>query len=363
LGGINFAAFRPMTSERIELLEGVHRIPELAASWDALADQVAAPPWLRPTWTELWWRAFGRGRLQLFTAWRGDRLVGVVPMQRLAGELRSTSNYHTPSFEFLAVDDSSKEALACALIRAAPRRLTLAFLCLGEGSLEAVEAMSRAEDRPYLVRPLERCLFVETHGSWDDLLASRRNGFIREMHRRRRKLGRQGRVEFDVQDGRTDLERLLDEGFAVEAAGWKGVGGTAIGSRPATRSFYTDLARWLASRGALSLSFLRLDGRPIAFDFAIEEAGRHCLLKTGYDEAFQSVSPGHELHRLTIERAFTRGLRRFDFLGKDDQWKREWTSSADVQVQLQTFRRSPPALADFAAQRYLRPIARRLLRR
>ena len=351
-----------MASERVDLIEGVHQVRALAPAWDTLADETAAPSWLRPTWVEVWWRAFGRGKLQVFTVWRGERLVGVVPMDRQGGELRSTTNFHTPSFGFLALDDSSKETLARALVDAAPRRLTLAFVPVEDGTVEAIEAASGAARRPRVLRVLERCLFIETDGSWETLISSRRDRFLREMRRRRRKLGRHGRVEFEVHDGRSDLDRLLEEGFAVEAAGWKGNGGTAIASRPATLSFYTDLARWLAARGALRLSFLRLNGRAIAFDYAIEECGRYALLKTGYDETFHSVGPGHELHWFTIERAFKQGLKRFDFLGKDDRWKREWTSSMEVQVQVQSFRLSPPALADWAAQRYLRPVARRLLK-
>lgn len=352
-----------MTSDRTDILEGTQGLQQLAPAWDALADDIAAPPWLRPEWTEVWWRAFGGGKLQLFAAWRGDRLVGVVPMRRSAGELRSPSNYHTPSFGFLALDDSSKEALASALIQATPRRLTLSFLPVGEGSFEAVESVSRTVGRPRLVRVLERCLFLEIVGSWEGLLESKQGRFRGHMRRRHRNLVSRGSVDFEVHDGRDDLERLLEEGFAVEAAGWKGDGGTAIASHPETRAFYTDIARWLAPRGELRLSFLRLDGRAIAFDLAIEEGGRHSLLKTGYDESFAALSPGQELHAFMIQRAFTEGLQRFDFLGKDDRWKREWASSAEVQVQLQSFRRTPPALADWAAQRYLRPMARRVLGR
>lgn len=166
-----------------------------------------------------------------------------------------------------------------------------------------------------------------------------------------------------MRDGGEDLDRLLEEGFTVEASGWKGERGTAIASTPASRAFYTEIAHWLASRGALRLGFLRLCGKALAFEFCIEEGSRHLSLKSGYDETYRSEAPGVMLRASMLERAFACGLRRYDFLGKEDPWKMEWTSTVEVQVQFQCFRRSPDSMADWAAQRFLRPFARRLLRR
>jgi CelD/BcsL family acetyltransferase involved in cellulose biosynthesis len=210
---------------------------------------------------------------------------------------------------------------------------------------------------------LERCPYLIVEGTYDDLLASRGGNLRRGLPRRWRRLRAQGEVEFDVRDGGDDLDRLLEDGFAVEASGWKGRNGTAIRSTPATRAFYTEIARWLEGRCALKLGFLRLDGRAIAFEFCIEEGGRHLSLKSGYDERHRSDAPGVLLRSAMLERVFACGLERYDFLGTDEDWKMAWASRTEVQVQFQVFRRSPHAAADWAAQRYLRPLARRFLKR
>jgi CelD/BcsL family acetyltransferase involved in cellulose biosynthesis len=361
--GVEVSQGRGGPGETSEVLEGVGAVERLAPEWDGLADGAGAPACMRPGWVMAWWKAFGRGRLEIVTLKRDGRLVGVVPMQRRNGELRSTSNYHTPSFGLLAADPAALRALATALVRSSPRRLTVAFLSEDESSLAALEASSRHARRLTIVRVLERCPYIPLDGTWENLLETRRHQFARELRRRRRRLHARGRFELDVQDGSRDLERYFEEGLTVEAAGWKGENGTAIASSPGTRGFYLEIARWLASRGSLRLSFLRLDGRALGFEFAFEEAGRYFLLKSGYDESYRSDAPGVLLRAATIERAFEVGLRRYDFLGKDDPWKREWTSTVEVQVQLQSFRRTPDATADWAAQRYLRPLARRLLKR
>lgn len=347
---------------RASVAVGDDGLAEWAASWEELADEVAAPPWWRPAWVRAWAAAFGRGRLELIVVTRGGSLAGVVPVQRTGRELRSTTNYHTPSFGLLACDEPARVAVAEALMEHAPARLSVAFLPAGEESLATLAAVARDGGRRTIRRALERCPYVVPDGDFDAYLAARRGHLTRELRRRERRLAANGRLTFDVHDGRDGLDVLLEEGLAVEAAGWKGQRGTAIASSAGTRSFYADVARSLADRGALRLAFLRLDGRAFAFDFAIEEGGVHSLLKTGYDPAFRAFGPGMLLRARMLQRAFELRVRRYNFLGRDDPWKREWTTHVEEQVLFQAFR-GPVGLADWTLQRYARPIARRLLKR
>jgi CelD/BcsL family acetyltransferase involved in cellulose biosynthesis len=204
------------------------------------------------------------------------------------------------------------------------------FLPRDGGTLAALQMAASAAHRPQLSRVLEHCPIVPITGTFPDYLAQRRGHMAREIRRRRRKLAERGQFEFAVVENGANLPELLDEGLAVEASGWKGERGTAVGSSDRTRAFYLELARWLADRGELRLAFLRLDGKAFAFDFGIESLGRHSLLKTGYDPAFRADAPGVLLRASMIERAFDRGLERYDFLGKDDPWKREWTELTKI---------------------------------
>ena len=101
-----------------------------------------------------------------------------------------------------------------------------------------------------------------------------------------------GEVSLEIESGAERLDDLLAEGFEVEARGWKGLRGTAVASDPQTLSFYTEVARWAASRDLLRLAFLRVDGRALAFHFSLESEGKHYLLKPGYDERFRKAGPG-----------------------------------------------------------------------
>jgi CelD/BcsL family acetyltransferase involved in cellulose biosynthesis len=147
------------------------------------------------------------------------------------------------------------------------------------------------------------------------------------------------------------LDELLDEGFRVEGSGWKGAYGTSIGSRPATRRFYTEVARWAAERGWLRLAFLRLDGRAIAFDYCLEHEKTHYLLKTGYDSSYGRFAPGMIIRQLMLARAFSDDITTYDFLGvgSDYAWKREWADAQQERLFLRMFAPTTLGLLDRVA--------------
>ncbi|MGH3017729.1 MAG: GNAT family N-acetyltransferase [Gaiellaceae bacterium] len=164
-----------------------------------------------------------------------------------------------------------------------------------------------------------------------------------------------------IEDGTDRLNELLDHGFRVEAAAWKGRAGTAIVSSPKTERFYRDVGCWAAQRGSLRLAFLNLDGRPLAFDFAVEEGARHYLLKTGYDPSYRALAPAMLLRYEMLGRAFELRLRSYEFGGAAEPWKLQWSTGLRERLRLQAFAGTPSGLVDWAAWTYGRSMAKRVL--
>jgi CelD/BcsL family acetyltransferase involved in cellulose biosynthesis len=343
------------------VVERHDRIESLDSEWDALADRMDAPPFLRPGWARAWWRAFGSGALEVVAVRRAGALAAVVPLQRRGGVLASLSNWHTPQFAAVEEDEPARRKLAAALFLPGARRTTLSFLDAGGADTHAWLDAARSRGRRLLVRTLERPPYLDIEGNWEDYEAQLSGKLRRDLDRRVRLLEQEGSVSVEVQDGSERLDELLAEGFGVEGSGWKGENGTAIESRPETRRFYTEVARSAASGGWLRLSFLRLDGRAIAFQYGLEGGGCYYFLKGGVDPAYLRFAPGKLLLRTMLERAFASGLVRFDFGGEDEPFKREWTDAANELIRLDALASSPPGLAEWAAFAYARPLARRLL--
>jgi CelD/BcsL family acetyltransferase involved in cellulose biosynthesis len=334
-------------------------IEPLAAEWDELADRVNAAPFLRPDWVAAWRAAFGAGTLEVLTVRRDGSLRAVLPLQRHDGTVASPTNGHTPQFGILAVDRRATcEAVAGLLERRTPR-VTLSFL--DPAGDEVAELRRGAADAGYRVlsRTLERSPYVRVEENWDGYRKRLKGKMVAELRRRRRRLEELAELSFEVVDTSRELDRLLEEGFSLEHSGWKLERATAIVSNPATRAFYTNVARWAVERGWLRLAFLRVGGRPIAFQYGIEANGVYYFLKGGYDQEYHRFAPGQLLVQAMLERAFSLGLARFEFLGVDDDWKLAWTSTLREWQRVDLFGPSPHGRAQWALEAYGRPIARR----
>lgn len=279
----------------------------LADEWDDLALRTGAAPFARPGWVRAWWSAFGRGELRILTSRRDGELSSVLPLARVRGGLRSCSNVHFPVFDGVCLEPEDLQILLTAALRESRQGLVLSQLD-SEGQLVAATRQAADQNRCRLVvLDATASPFVDTTLSWEEfeqsLTKSRRN----DVRRRRRRLAEQGEISHEITDGTEDLEAHLSEFFRLEGSGWKADKGTAIHLLPETRRFYEEIAAWAANRGLLRLSIMRLDGRPVAVEFTIDDGVRRYLLKMGYDPEYARYGPGLLLQLGEIRHALEDG--------------------------------------------------------
>jgi CelD/BcsL family acetyltransferase involved in cellulose biosynthesis len=335
----------------------IHQSMEpLVGEWERLAGHLNASPFLWPGWMKAWWHAFGKGELQVLAAYDNGRLTGVVPLCRSDGVLRSLTNEDTPLFAFLAVNEMAVQALSHALFSQEPRRVHLSFLSSADTSVPKVHATANDARYRTITESIQAAPYVAIDDKWDAYESGLRRKFRSELRRRRRRLEEQGHLTLEVFDGTERLHELLEEGFRVEASGWKGTYGTSINASPALKRFYTEVAHWAADCGWLRLAYLRLSGRTLAFDFCLEANKTHYLLKTGYDPAYGKFAPGMIMRHLMLARAFSENLDTYDFLGAGHSpWKEEWTSAQQERLFLRFFAPTPLGFLDrtsFTARRW-----------
>ena len=327
----------------------------LLVEWDALAVETRAVPFLRPGWFQAWMAAFAPGRtLRALTVRRAGTLVALLPVLESWRGVSVPANTHSTVIEPLAVDEAAARALVPALLGGG-WRTDLRFVPAG-GLADVMAA--EAGDRGWLARRevMRQPPFTLVEGDWEayqreQLSKNRRHGLARLA----RRLEEMGDVRLDVQDGGRNLAGLLAEGFGLERSGWKGDEGTAVLSRPDTEQFYREVAEWAARTGLLRLYFLRLDGRAIAFLYTVEQHGVSHVLKLGFDDALRDRGPGVLVARAFLQDAFARpDLRKVDWLGEDDRYKRDFATGVRDQLRLQFYApgvlgRADRALADGVA--------------
>jgi CelD/BcsL family acetyltransferase involved in cellulose biosynthesis len=249
--------------------------------------------------------------------------------------------------------------LAAALLAEGVSRVDLTMMDAGDPLREALHAAAGQAGHATIDREVAIQPYVALEGGFDAYSAALPRKQRKEIGRLRRRLEAEGELTVHFEDGSERLDELLREGFAVEGSGWKAERGSAISSQPETLAFYTEVARWAAARGWLRLAFLRLDGRPLAFDLCIEAAGSSYVLKGGFDPDYRRFGPGVVLTYESLSRAFSEGLSTYEFLGDADSYKLAWTDTARERRRLQIFSGSPLGHAQLAAWRYGRPLAKR----
>ncbi|MGH9435535.1 MAG: GNAT family N-acetyltransferase, partial [Terriglobia bacterium] len=334
----------------------------LVNEWSKLAQKVGAPPQQQPGWTWAWWNAFGTGALEIHTIRDNGRLTGVLPMIRQGGTLKAAANIHTPGFGVLADNPRAAGKLAQALFSSEPRRISLIDLEPGGETFRAFMHAAHEASYKVLLRPYQCSPYLEITETWEEykgvLTAKKR---FRNLRRKRLKLSREGNLSMEIVDGSIRLEELLQEAYKVEASSWKGPNGSAIISDPRTRNFYTGIARWAADQGSFRLAFLRLNGRPVAMTYLLEQHGVCHLLKAGYDPDFGRFSPGTLLTHMIIEHCFAAGLDRVEFYGNGERYKFFWANAAIERIRLEAFAPTTTGRLTEAAFVYARPVAVRIM--
>lgn len=342
-------------------IETHHAVEPLEAEWDALAARTGATPFVRPGWIAAWYAAFGRGKPVVQVVREDGALVAVAALEARVGSLRSATNWHTPAYDVVAETAGAARALADSVLALRPRRLELRLIDPEGLALPAFRAAASAAGYRVLTRRLLESPYVPVTGDWEEYAGTLRK-LLKELERRRRRLEETGRLSLSVETGGDGLEDALGIGFDLEQSGWKGRRGTAIASRPQTRAFYNQIARWAAERDWLRLAFLSVDDRPIAFEFDLEVDDVLYNLKPGYDEAFARFAPGKLLCEQRIRTAFEARMRSYEFLGAPLPFKLEWTRHVRERFILQAFVPTVPGRVELASFRFGRPAARRMLR-
>jgi CelD/BcsL family acetyltransferase involved in cellulose biosynthesis len=119
----------------------------------------------------------------------------------------------------------------------------------------------------------------------------------KELRRLERRLAERGTLNFEELPADAAVGPWMDEFMALEASGWKGREGTAIGQSAGDRAFFTDFVAAAHAERRLQCLALRLNGVAIAMKLNVFTRDQGFTLKIAYDEAFATFSPGVLLER------------------------------------------------------------------
>jgi CelD/BcsL family acetyltransferase involved in cellulose biosynthesis len=307
------------------VLEGDRaRVQELASHRPVTAPFDA--PWMLS-----WLAAFAPRQAFLLCAYERGALVGLAALQRVTDTwqgrrlsiLQSLTNIESYRFDFLSSEGRTD----------IPEHIWRALFREGQGDVISLDHIPASS--PTLAVGLD---VARQHGwrvvledsfltpwralsdPWDRGLSSK---FKANLRNRERHLAACGDVDFSVATTDDHSRAALDTFYRLEASGWKGARGTAVGQQRDVRRLYDEM---IARAGDMRILLLTVGGTPVAAQ-VVRVCGRIMfLLKTAYDPAYAKCAPGQLLTARALQYGVEHGMDAFDFLADNAPWKSEWAT-------------------------------------
>ncbi len=360
------------TSLRLEVLTGVAGIDRLAGDWQRLTSALPTRSYLH---LQEWHRAFlttlvpDPESVSYAAIHEGGRCRAIVPLMRRPSVVAGIplTALALPTHEHMSHTDLVIEPgfagrlslawLARNLASSVPSFDVLELDPVMEDS--GVEAVLRAGRPSLLVTEASRHSDALSTRSYDALLENVGRNFKGNLRKARNKLEKHGsRVRMVSATTPEELAPAFEHFLTVEASGWKGREGTAIGQDAALRGFYSQLVQRLGGAGLCAIHLLMLDDQPIASQFAIIGGDRCYLLKIGYDEAHAPLAPGNLLLERLLKKYEGDPVIRYVDLVSDAAWHSSWKPEVRQLRRHLLFRPTPRGLLAWTALQGKPPLRR-----
>lgn len=362
---------------RIDTVTTREGFDALADAWNDLLEEAGGgTPFLTHEWFQCCVHAYPSPALHVLVARDGSRLVGIAPLWRFRGPIRSLDLRQigfitcpdTAMTDILTVPGRTDEILAALLGHLRSSRvvawdvLALQQWPAESGGIRALRSLLERERIPHFISRTSLVPRVRVQGTWEEYWASRpplfrksRRGIVNRMSR--------------SQASRVRLIRADESGEAFQAVlsisrrSWKEAKGLAISSRPATVEFFRRLTEIAGRKGWLFLWILEMDGVPVAMEYDLMQEGVVYALRADIDEAYKVHSPGAYLEYHLVKHIFEEGYSEYNTGPGVNPYKLRWADDVSENLTIHVCNGSWRGRLTHAVEGTLAPAWRRLCAR
>lgn len=362
-----------MASERFEILRTAEALAAAGPAWTGLWETSGALVFQSHAWVSAWWASApdrDRRGLAIVLAWRGDALLGVLPLavfRRRGIRVLEWAAKDCTDYADALLAPGEDPRLVRAMWDHAGRAGGFDIAYLNRLLPDAAARLLTSEHGSVRLRPNHRTEENwrvrgpwPTGQAWFDAQSKK----TRQNYRRGQKtIGERGPLAFRLLGPDEPLEPVLETLAGFKRA-WLAANGLA-----ASTAFYDEgslalpaMARVLAQTGLLHAFVLECDGRLVAVSINFVQAGAMMAFVTTYDPAFERGSPGMVLMVDYIRWSIDRGLHTVDFLCGDEGFKSRFGTQTRILASMMGARTLPGAAAvtaDRAGHAWRRRFAKR----
>lgn len=323
----------------IETVEDVKSFSRLKPFWnDLLSSSDVDFPFMDLDWLALWWRFCGKNsEMLMFVIKRDGNPVGIVPLMRkniLWRGLPATcvsfiaDHFSCRTGIISCIPEENLFGIVFDTLRQMRKKFDLLWLDLIEkGSTTDLQLRETLRDRKFQYREMagERSPKIILEGDWASYVSGRSKNF-REKIRRTHKGFEKTEYRLIRYSSAQFIPEAMRKIVEISKNTWKFKAGTAIASDKRKIDFYREMAHFAAEKHWLKILVLEVAEKPVAFTYELVYKDRDYFVKTGYDEIFSRLSPGIFILCNSIRQAFDEGIREYDLLGKEEDYKLKFAS-------------------------------------
>jgi CelD/BcsL family acetyltransferase involved in cellulose biosynthesis len=187
-------------------------------------------------------------------------------------------------------------------------------------SRELLAELSAEKGLSIEVVPEDVCPVIELPEDWETYLMSLRKKDRHELRRKVRKL--EGRDDTRWYLVKTDNPAELEKGMRAFIALHRSSGLDKAQFMDDRRAeAFMEMAARMSASGWLDLAILAVQDGPAAAYLSFNYNGRLYLYNSGYDPKYAAYSAGVALLAYRIHKAILQGVKTFDFLRGDEEYK------------------------------------------
>ena len=325
----------------------------LKGEWDLLLSKSGSNNiFLTWDWLYNWWKIFHQGRrLNILIVRENGELKAIAP---LFLSVRNPSGVRQLQFlgseavgsdylDFILYPNKEEKLLDLMLNFLNKNRRTWDLINLqGVPETSKTSAIFKKQQRLSLLSKLDTiCPYIELPDKKHKLYRTLSSNMRNQIRRKKRKFEQDCNGKFIVLREKGKLNVAIDNFIRLNENRFKAKRMSSPFSDDLFNRFHRKIIPIFFQRGLLELDFLHLGDTPIAAIYLFKYDHRYLYYQSGFDSAWHKISPGMLIFEYAISKAIEEGIKEFDFLQGNEDYKYRWTSNDKKNLQLVLFNSSP----------------------
>ena len=188
----------------------------------------------------------------------------------------------------------------------------------------------------FIKRQSQSSPFTRINCGWEDYLKSMSK---KQRYKLRRASKALSNAEITIYTDK-DIDKAIDEVIEISKNSWKYDEGISIANAKDNSLFYRQLAKEFAAKGWLTIWVLKIQSKPVSFNYDIIFNSKIFALLSGYDKSYAEISTGEHLNAISLKYYFNSNFNEYDWMGENNEYKMHWTSEVRPHIKYFIYKES-----------------------